>query len=441
MRFLRSLATLLPCLGLFLVCGVDAPTGPDMGWGRGGKPKQCREPWTVTVTPEAVNLVVPAVGGLTASVVRCGVSVQNTIITWTVRNTAVAAAITATTPTVTVSSVAAGTTYVHATSDGGGADSALVTVVDQDPPSPQIVDGCPTSGYTRLVNVTNTTTLNSALNTALPGDQIRLAAGNYNYTSSGGRQVNQSGTSESRITICGPRTAIINAYVWVRASFVDIRGLRIQGNSPQPMVWGIYQTVGGNNRYMSLEVDHQSQEGINLHDGPSYNNVVSNNYIHDCGQVRLDRGEGIYIGNGDDPTQIVDSTWIHHNLIESCAGEGIEIKCCTKAAIIEFNTIINAGHGRVNGGDIPIQVRGTDNIIRDNTIQTSPRYSIENFADVVTGGQRNRYERNTASGAGNNLMFSFGTNAGSSLAGNVVCTNNVAIAPMTLNAGSRLQAC
>ena len=294
--------------------------------------------------------------------------------------------------------------------------------------------GCPEGGYLRLVDVSTATQLSAAIAAALPGDQIRLAPGNYNYTSSGGLPITRSGTASNRIVICGPRTAIVNAYIWVKASYWHMRGFRIRGDSPARMVWGIYQTIGGNNVYDSLEVDHQSQEGINIHDGPSYNNVISNNYIHDCGQVRLNRGEGVYLGNGDTVDQIVNNTWVHHNRIVNCASEGIEVKAGTSGQIIEFNTIINAGHSGGVGSDIPIQIRGNNNIIRDNTIIGGPRYSIENFADTPTGGMNNLYERNTASGAGNNRMFSFGTNAGSPLTGNIVKCTNVASSPMVLNA-------
>ena len=304
----------------------------------------------------------------------------------------------------------------------------------------------PPSEFLRTVNVGTASQLSAALAAALPGDRIVLAAGNYNYTSSGGLQINQSGTALNPITITGPRTAIVNAYIWVRASYIRLRDFRIRGNSPQPMLWGVYQTVGGNNIYDNLEIDHQSQEGVNLHFGPSYDNEVSNCYIHDCGWVTPNRGEGVYIGDGDwdnIPTgaEVVDRTWIHHNVIENCAAEGVEIKGGTSEAIVEFNTITNAGHSLVVGSDAGIQVRGNNNIIRDNTITTTPRYSIENFADRAAWGLNNLYQRNTGEDAGNNLMFSFGTNAGSPLTGNIVCTDNVAVAPMTLNAGSRLQAC
>ena len=43
-------------------------------------------------------------------------------------------------------------------------------------PPPPTADGCPTSGYLRLVNVSTVTQLNNALANAQPGDQIRLNA-------------------------------------------------------------------------------------------------------------------------------------------------------------------------------------------------------------------------------------------------------------------------
>ena len=314
-------------------------------------------------------------------------------------------------------------------------DTVWVTRPDTTTP-PVVAAGCPTTGYLRLVNVASVSQLDAAKNAALPGDQIRLAPGAYNYTYD--LALTRSGTAANRIVLCGPRTAVVNNYIWVKASYWHLKGFRIRGDLPLSKVWGIYQTIGGYNIYDSLEIDHQSQEGINIHFGPSYKNVIRNNYIHDCGWVRKDRGEGIYIGNGDwngvvTGQEVVDSTWIHHNQIVNCASEGIELKAPTKGAVVEFNTITNAGHGLFVGGDIPIQVRGNGNFIRDNIITKSPRYSIENYADFAVGGMNNRYERNTASQAGNGKMFSFGTNAGSPLTGNVVKCSNVATPPMVLN--------
>ena len=314
-------------------------------------------------------------------------------------------------------------------SAGGKADTAEVSVGTS-------VAGCPSSGYLRLVNVSNKAQLDAAKNAALPGDQIRLAAGTYNYTSEGWT-LSRSGTAANPIVYCGPRTAVVNAYAWVRASYVRLTGFRIRGDTPYATVWGIYQTSGGHNVYDHLEVGPQYRSGIVIHDGPSYGNEIAHNYIHDTGVGVANRGECVYIGDGDwdyvnDGHQIVDSTWIHHNTLTNCRAEGIELKSGTSFAVVEFNTITNAGHGLVVGSDAPIQVRANGNIIRDNTITTAPRYGSELYVTPGResfGGQNNKFQRNHFSGMGNNKAFSLQPGH----TGNVYCNDNTYVSPVVAN--------
>jgi hypothetical protein len=323
----------------------------------------------------------------------------------------------------------AGSFRVIASESGGTlADTSAVSVAAPPLPPPTSSEGCPTTGYLRLLDVSTSAQLTAAVNGALAGDQIRLAPGNYNY-GSGGLKVTRSGTAANRIVLCGPRTAIVNAYVWVQASYWHVRGFRIRGDTPVGQVWGVYQNIGGNNIYENLEVDHQNQEGIVIHDGPSYNNEIKYNYIHDTGIARADRGECIYIGNGDDPTQVVDNTSIHHNRLVNCRSEGVEIKSGSAGNTIEFNTITNAGHGGVVGSDAPIQIRGNDNQVRDNIIDRSPRYGIELWvANAPNDGNNNVFHRNTISSPGNGKAFYFQ----SGHSGNVAYCDNVAVAPAVL---------
>jgi hypothetical protein len=314
----------------------------------------------------------------------------------------------------------AGTYRAIATDPGSGrADTASITV------TAVVASGsCPASGYLRLVNVSTTSQLLSAVGGAQPGDQIQMATGTYVTNL---LKITRSGTAANRITLCGPRTAIINGAISPDpASYWAFRGFRIRGDSPNSQIWGVYQHAGGHNIYDNLEVDHQAQEGIVLHDGPSYGNVVSNNYIHDTGRGSPQYGECIYIGNGTTQDQIVDSTWIHHNRIVNCTTEGIEIKSGTRYHLIEFNTITNAGTARLVGSDAPIQVRGNNTRVNDNTVTNSARYLIELYADRAGWASNNAFRRNTLSGAGNGKAFYVGGS------GNVVYCSNVAVSPTAL---------
>jgi len=376
---------------------------------------------SVTVSPASASVVAGKTTQLAATANKTdGSPVSGASMSWGSSNLAIATV----SPTGLVTGVAPGSVVITATSsDVRGQASITVT------PAPiASADGCPDGGYLRLVDVSTANQLSGAVASALPGDQIRLAPGNYNY-SQGLNVHGRSGTAANRIVMCGPKTAIVNAYVWMQASYWTLTGFRIRGDTPLGKVWGVYQDMGGNNIYDNLEVDHQNQEGIVIHDGPSYNNVVQYNYIHDNGLARADRGECIYIGNGDDPTQVVDKTWIHHNKLVNCRSEGVEIKSGSAGNTIEFNTITNAGHGGVVGSDAPIQIRGNDNQVRDNIIDRSPRYGIELWvANAPNDGNNNIFRRNTISGAGNGKAFYIQ----SGHAGNVVYCDNVAVDPGVL---------
>jgi parallel beta-helix repeat protein len=95
----------------------------------GGLPRdECR--YEVTVTPTSVSGVLGGTDSLFAEVVSCEGhnNPSNVIMTWTSRNTGVVSAIASTKKRVQISFAGGGSTYVVATSDGGGADSALVSV-------------------------------------------------------------------------------------------------------------------------------------------------------------------------------------------------------------------------------------------------------------------------------------------------------------------------
>jgi hypothetical protein len=382
----------------------------------------------VTISPSSVSLQSGATQRFTASAKLSDGTSQSTNITYQATGGTIDA-----NGLYTAGSTAGAYRVIAASS--GKADTAFATIMGSGTTT---VAGCPASGYVRLVNVGSVSQLNAALAAAQPGDQIRLAPGTYAYANGAAIVLNRSGTAANRITVCGPRTAITTGGIWrvdYPTKYWHLRGFKIHGNGAA--FTGVWDLGGGRQIYDSLEITGTTQEGLIIKgatapNAPSIGNEVRYNYIHDTGISTNNFGECVYIGDGNDPSKVVDSTWIHHNELINCRAEGIELKAGTRFALVEFNRIINAGHGRVVGSDAPIEVRASYNRIFDNVIDLSPRYSIEMFADDPKGGMNNTFRRNRASRAGNNRMLGMGTNDGSSLTGNTWGCDNVPVDPMVL---------
>jgi hypothetical protein len=326
--------------------------------------------------------------------------------------------------------------------NGGHRDTAIVVVASPDttppPPSDDIVNGCPVAGYLRLVNVSTPAQLNAALAASLPGDQIRMAAGTYTYANGAAIVVNRSGTAANPIVVCGPRTAITRGGIW-RVDYPTkwwvLRGYKVDGNASA--FTGIWDLGAGRMVYDSLEVTNTGQEGIMIvgasaPNAPAIGTIVRNNWVHHVGKVSPKFGECIYIGNGNDHTKRVDSAHIHHNTVNDCPAEGIELKTGAHSSLVEWNTVTNTAYDPETFPSA-VEIRGNGNRVNDNTVNGSGRFLFEVFADHVSGWLNNSFRRNTGSNSGNLKMFNKNTNAGSPLTGNVFYCDNVAVAPTLLN--------
>jgi hypothetical protein len=358
---------------------------------------------------------------------------------WFVRNPAIVQPISSVRSAVTVVPLANGSGWITGTSMGAS-DSSFITITGMGVVPPSVVNGCPQSGYTRLVNVSTPATLTTALNAAIPGDQIRLAAGLYTYTNGAAIIINRSGTAANPIVVCGPRTAITRGGIWRvdhPTVYRTLKGFKIDGNVQA--FTGVWDRGAGRNVYDSLEVTNTGQEGIMITGASSplpvvIGTVVKNNWVHHVGNVSPLFGECIYLGDGNDHTKRQDSTWVHHNTVNNCPAEGIELKTGTHKSLVEFNTVTTTSY-LVDPPTFTsaVEIRGNDNRINDNVVSGSGRFLFEVFADHVSGGLRNTFRRNTGSVSANLKMFNVNTNAGSPLTGNVFCNDNTAVAPTLLN--------
>ena len=379
----------------------------------------------VTISPSSVTLASGASQHFTASARLSDGTSQSTNITYQATGGTID-------PSGLYTAGSTGGAYRVVAASSGKADTSLVTITASS--SPSTVAGCPASGYLRLVNVSTPSQLQAALAASLPGDQIRLAAGTYSYSSGAAIVMDRSGTASNPITVCGPRTAVTRGGIWrvdYPTKYWTLKGFKIDGNATG--FTGVWDQGGGRNIYDSLEVTNTTQEGIMIKGAsspnpPSVGNVIRNNYIHHVGVTVPKFGECIYIGDGNDHTKRVDSTHIHHNTVSNCPAEGIELKTGAHGSLVEFNTVTTTAYD-LETYPSAVEIRGNGNRVNDNVVTGSGRFLFEVFADHVSGGLYNTFRRNRGADSGNDKMFNKNTNDGSPLTGNVFYCDNTAVAP------------
>lgn len=413
--------------GTYRVIATHQPTGEaDTSWVTVEAPEPpAPTVASVTVTPSDVDLTVGQTRQLSA-VVRDGDgdSMQGQSVSWQSSNTSIARV----SSSGMVTAVAAGSAEITASS-GGKSDESDIAVTNAnpdpepdpdpnpDPPPPPptggSVAGCPSSGYSRLVNVSGSSQLSSALSNAQAGDQIQLAAGNY----SGNYNVSRSG-----FTLCGPRSAVLTGDLRLsNVSDVTVQGFSLRGGFQ-----AIFAKNVDRSRFQGLEISNIGQEAIHLLCGSS-DNVVRENYIHDTGTGTARWGEGVYVGT--DPsnrsmhcggsTDATERTHLIGNRIgPNVRGEDIDVKPGADGTIIENNVSDGSGKDYIAGyAESFFVVRADDVTVKNNRASNAPRHGYWNHS-----GSRVTYHGNQIDlgGAGG---YGFRSDGGS---GHVVgCDNTV----------------
>jgi hypothetical protein len=287
------------------------------------------------------------------------------------------------------------------------ADTASVTVAaqaSQPPPDASALGGCPSSGYTRLVNVSTASQLSSALSGAAAGDQIRVAAGTY----AGNISWSRSGTASAPIVLCAatPGSVTFTGQWVMGGSYVTTTGFIWRGpasggnlvriNAAHHVTFTRNEIRGGVYRagLITQDVDHIR---------------ITYNYIHDNG-VDNQHDHGIYFNRTTGVGNVIAENLMVHN-----AARGISIHDNSGVGaydvLVAHNTIVaNGSTGLlVNDGDritvannisayngearVQQQIRvihGDHNIV-DNNLTWSPVSSlrgIENTTASPMSGNR-----------------------------------------------------
>ena len=214
--------------------------------------------------------------------------------------------------------------------------------------------------------------LRSALANARPGETIVLAPGVYQ----GDFQATVSGTAAVPITLCGPRSAVLqgdsikSGYTFHldHASYWRVEGFTVQGGQKGVM------TDGASNVLISgLYVHGTGDEAIHLRDFSNYD-TVSHNVVRDTGLLVAFYGEGIYVGSANKNwckysgcrPDASDHDVITGNDISNTTAENIDIKEGTAGGTISGNHLDGAGMDS-SAATSWINVKGNDWTVTGNT--------------------------------------------------------------------------
>ncbi len=252
------------------------------------------------------------------------------------------------------------------------------------------VGACPQTGYSRLVNVTTSTQLAAAANTALPGDQIRLAPGRY----SGNFSFSRNGTQARPITICSASNwaaTIQNSQgtVTVRADWLVFTGIRFLNG-----VYAVNFVDASNNVFEHNLLEDLRQEGLVLQgsSGSSYNRIRYNT-IRRTGRVTTRYGEGIYVGSGKTLSDPSNYNEIAYNTFgPGVTAEHVELKPGTRGNVVKGNRSDATGtlfeYGAVGG---VYAIAGVDQTVLENTIMNIQQARLSGFwAYKVNGAELRR---------------------------------------------------
>jgi hypothetical protein len=251
------------------------------------------------------------------------------------------------------------------------------------------------------VPVSSASELASALAKAQPGETILLAPGSYdgNFTAS------HSGTQGAPVTLCGPRSAVLNGGSISRGYtlYLDhVSWWRVEGFTVEGGQKGVIADGSDNDVLTGLFVHSIGDEGIHLRAFSSHD-TISHCVVQDTGLLVAFYGEGIYVGSahknwcrysGCQPDRSDDDV-IKDNDISATTAENIDIKEGTTGGEITGNhfdgsgMVASAATGWVN-------VKGNDWTITGNTGTGSVKDGFQVHQVYPGWGTGNVFRGNTA---------------------------------------------
>lgn len=290
-------------------------------------------------------------------------------------------------------------------------------------PSAAPVATAPVSCPAATVTATDAATLKEALDTARPGDSIRLADGVYE----GRFTATAPGTAKAPVYLCGGPGAVIDgggvkggyAFHLDGASYWRLVGFTVRNGQKGVMADRVQGAV-----IQGLTVEQIGDEAIHLRDFSS-DNVVRDNTVRATGLRRDKFGEGVYIGtaksnwctNSGCKPDASDRNVVMGNHISGTTAEAVDIKEGTTGGRVVGNTF----DGSKLVGDTEdswVDVKGNDWLIQGNTGTRSPGDGFQTHEIVKGWGTGNTFKGNVSHVDGPGWAFHLTSD------GNVVACDN-----------------
>ncbi|MDB5801512.1 MAG: hypothetical protein JWL63_2451 [Rhodocyclales bacterium] len=232
-------------------------------------------------------------------------------------------------------------------------------------------------------NVTNGSTLTTALGKVVAGDTIIMASGTY----SGAFVITRSGAKNKPITLQGPSGAVMTSSGYglrlTGASYWKLTGFTVNGASK-----GIVLDTSHHVLIDGVTVKNIEAEAIHFRTS-SHDNVLTNSTITNTGTGDARYGEAVYVGTaesnwksimGSDSTpDLAKNTCISKNNIgPNITAEGIDVKEGSSYTYVFGNTFDLAGVSGANSGDSGMDMKGQYIYVFGNTVKnTKPTYLAE----------------------------------------------------------------
>lgn len=304
-----------------LACGNSALFAPSEVEAARKKPHPVKPPvvctadYVVEVTPATVQLEgLGATDSLFASVTHCGVETPQVFVTWSVVTGGVISSIGSTAKRVQILSTGLGATYVRATSDGGGMDSAFVTV------SPPPVWSCagthifPGDEWSTAINAAPTgATICIHTGTHFKARNVNIKTGQYYYCEPGAI-ADGGDTVQYALKATG---GVVPGVV--------VRNCKFQHYDPPLVGSDAHATLQVNNAQGiwldSVEVSWSTRLGVKMgFDGSK----LTNSYIHDNELMGVGYfGKGTAGANRINDSLLIDNNLFERNPINTVSSPGI----------------------------------------------------------------------------------------------------------------------
>ena len=287
--------------------------------------------------------------------------------------------------------------------------------------------GVQTTASAATVTVSTSAQLTSALAAATPGTVISLAAGT---TFTGNFKATKSGTSSSRITLTGPRSAVLKATggrgLELDASYWTISGFTITGGQKGLMALGSNHTVVD-----GLKVTGVGHEGIHFQ-YTSSDNVVRNSEITNTGLEYAGYGEGIYFGSansnwpGGTPDKSDRNKALNNKIGPDVRAESIDIKEGTTGGELTGNTFDGTGQSGEHFADSWVDMKGNGYLVSNNKgskvfVHDATYGAFELHQQLDGWGLNNTFSGNTADVQS---PYAYGFYVAKTGLGTKICGNN-----------------